>query len=103
MTADLTGLNIADLLQRKLEIEQAIENQKESVIKDMMKTMRDMNISLDDLKPAKELRTKSGKIIEPKYRNPLDATQVWTGRGKHPKWYDENLAKGYSEEIMRIV
>ena len=103
MSADLTGLSISDLLLRKGEIDKAIENQKDSVIKDMMKTMRDMNISLDDLKPAKELRTKSGKIVEAKYRNPLDATQVWTGRGKHPKWYDENLAKGYSEEIMRIV
>jgi DNA-binding protein H-NS len=28
----------------------------------------------------------AGKKVAPKYRNPADASQTWTGRGKAPTW-----------------
>lgn len=28
----------------------------------------------------------AGKKVPPKYRNPADASQTWTGRGKAPIW-----------------
>jgi DNA-binding protein H-NS len=28
----------------------------------------------------------AGKKVPPKYRNPADASQTWTGRGKAPTW-----------------
>ena len=40
-------------------------------------------------KPVKEKKT-----VAPKYRNPADATQTWTGRGRKPKWVVEELATG---------
>ncbi len=33
-------------------------------------------------------RGKRGKIA-PKYRNPKDPSQTWTGRGRRPKWIVE--------------
>jgi len=30
--------------------------------------------------------TLAGKKVLPKYRNPADASQTWTGRGKAPTW-----------------
>ena len=40
-------------------------------------------------KPAKEKKT-----VPPKYRNPADATQTWTGRGRKPGWVVEALNSG---------
>jgi DNA-binding protein H-NS len=31
---------------------------------------------------------------EAKYRNPDDATQTWSGRGRRPAWVNEALAQG---------
>jgi DNA-binding protein H-NS len=33
-------------------------------------------------------RGKGGKVA-PKYRNPKDPSQTWTGRGRRPKWIVE--------------
>jgi len=37
-------------------------------------------------KPAKTKRATAGKKVAPKYRNPADANQTWTGRGRTPLW-----------------
>lgn len=36
---------------------------------------------------------KRGKVA-PKYRNPANAEQTWTGRGKPPRWMAAEIAKG---------
>lgn len=41
-------------------------------------------------KPGKAEKTKGA----PKYRNPADASQTWSGRGRQPGWIKEGLAKG---------
>lgn len=43
-------------------------------------------------------RSKSG----PKYRNPDDATQTWTGRGRKPNWLVARLKKGQKLESLAI-
>jgi DNA-binding protein H-NS len=34
------------------------------------------------------------RAVSPKYRNPENSAQVWTGRGHRPKWLQEQLAAG---------
>ena len=45
---------------------------------------------------------KDKKTVPPKYRNPADATQTWTGRGRKPKWVVEELATGGSLDDFLI-
>ncbi|MCJ0826668.1 H-NS histone family protein [Luteimonas sp. 50] len=45
-------------------------------------------------KPAKAGR-KLGKVA-PKYRNPDNAAQTWSGRGMQPKWLAEQVRRGRS-------
>ena len=43
-------------------------------------------------KPAKAPKAKrstAGKKVAPKYRNPANPEQVWTGRGRTPLWVQE--------------
>jgi len=45
---------------------------------------------------------KGGYTVKPKYRNPGDATQTWSGRGKQPRWFAEALAGGKSADDLLI-
>jgi len=38
----------------------------------------------------------------PRYRNPADPAQTWSGRGRQPKWVVEALAGGKSLDELRI-
>ena len=58
--------------------------------------------------PLKELlagfpgtRNKGGKV-EARYRNPANASEQWTGRGRQPKWVKEWVDSGKSIDGLRI-
>lgn len=51
--------------------------------------------------PAKKARRKLGKV-EPKYRNPANSKETWTGRGKHPRWMSREIARGKRPEDFLI-
>jgi len=50
--------------------------------------------------PAKAVR-KLGKVA-PKYRNPANPKETWTGRGKQPCWLAAHTAKGKKVEEFLI-
>jgi len=41
--------------------------------------------------------------VEPKFRNPEDASVTWSGRGRQPKWIIELLATGGAVDDFRIL
>ena len=40
--------------------------------------------------------------VEPKFRNPNDPSETWSGRGKPPRWVVELLAAGRNLDEIRI-
>jgi DNA-binding protein H-NS len=40
--------------------------------------------------------------VYPKYQNPDDPSQTWSGRGKKPRWIGDRLAAGKSIEELLI-
>jgi len=50
--------------------------------------------------PAKAVR-KLGTVA-PKYRNPANPKETWTGRGKQPRWLAAHTAKGKKVEEFLI-
>ena len=44
---------------------------------------------------------KLGKVA-PKYRNPDNASETWSGRGKQPRWLAAEVAKGRKTEDFLI-
>jgi DNA-binding protein H-NS len=44
-----------------------------------------------------------GIKVKPKYRNPLDPNQTWSGRGKRPRWFVAALNDGKTEKDMLIT
>jgi DNA-binding protein H-NS len=49
------------------------------------------------------LEQHGARIVErdaPKYQNPNNAAQTWSGKGKQPKWVEDVLAQGHSLESL---
>jgi DNA-binding protein H-NS len=38
--------------------------------------------------------------VAPKYRNPADPEQTWSGRGKRPRWFNDALKAGKKEKDL---
>jgi DNA-binding protein H-NS len=56
-------------------------------------------------KKAKAIKgTAKSSSVAPKYRNPEDPTQTWSGRGRQPTWYATALKKrGVTAESLLIT
>lgn len=56
-------------------------------------------------KVAKKTAAKTGRKlgkVPPKYRNPANKDETWTGRGKQPRWLAAQIAKGKKVEDFLI-
>lgn len=81
-------------------LETVVERRKEAARKRLEEQAREMGFKLDELMEAKPGKTR--KTIAPKYRNPDDPDQTWTGRGRKPKWVEAHLEKGGSLNDISI-
>lgn len=45
----------------------------------------------------------AGTKVEPKYRNPANGAETWSGRGKQPRWLAAYTAQGRALEEFRIA
>jgi DNA-binding protein H-NS len=56
----------------------------------------------DNAVPDRALRREYPSKVVPKYCNPLDRSQTWSGRGKKPKWVVAALKEGQGLEDLNI-
>jgi DNA-binding protein H-NS len=52
--------------------------------------------------PAKKAAGRKLGKVPPKYRNPANPSETWTGRGKQPRWLAAQVAKGKKVEDFLI-
>lgn len=45
----------------------------------------------------------AGSKVAPKYRNPANGNETWSGRGKQPRWLAAYTAQGRALEEFRIA
>lgn len=99
---DLESLSLKELKQLQKDVAKAIasfeERRKKEALAALEAKAAEMGFSLSDLTTGK-----GGKISAPKYRNPDDPTQTWTGRGRKPAWFIAALERGVSPEEMQIT
>lgn len=51
---------------------------------------------------ADKVKQAARKPVEIKFRNPLNALETWTGRGRQPRWVAAALAAGKKLEDLRL-
>lgn len=93
---DLNAMSSAELKQLQTDLKNAIEARQKEDLKAARlaaeKAVGEFGFSLEDVFPTAVKRLK-GKAV-PKYRNPMNPDQTWTGRGRKPKWINEVLQGG---------
>ncbi len=63
---------------------------------------RDEGYTIEELFGSSAGRGKTGRTVAPKYRNPADPSQTWTGRGKRPRWVQAQLDAGKTMASLEI-
>ena len=79
-----------------------------ALAKDAGLTAADITKALSSGKPAKAAKASkaskkgalAGKKVAPKYRNPANPEQTWTGRGVSPTWAQDLKAAGTLETAL---
>lgn len=53
-------------------------------------------------RPVKAKKTGTRKPVLPKYRNPTNPSEAWSGRGQMPRWMRAKIEKGSKREDFLI-
>jgi len=101
---DLETLSLKELKQLQKSVETAIANFKDrerrAALAEVEAFAREKGLAPGDLADLLTRRTR--KPAAPKYANPEDASQTWTGRGRRPRWVLAALDAGKSLEDLAI-
>ena len=96
---NLSALSLDQLKKLQDDVAIAIFNyekrKKAEVLAAVEKVAKANGYSLKELFDGESAASKKIKVA-PKYANPNDASQTWTGRGRKPRWVEELLASGKS-------
>ena len=97
---DLSGYNLAELKGLHFDIDQEIQrrvrDERAQARARIQALAADAGIPLDALVQG------DAALGTPRYRNPADSGQTWTGRGRQPRWIAEALASGRSLDEFKI-
>ena len=96
--------HIGDLKNQIAETEAEIVRRMEAHREQLEMELREQyEMSVEDFfQLTQTQKTTKTRTQAPKYRNPNNPEQTWSGRGKKPKWYIEALADNISEAAMLI-
>jgi DNA-binding protein H-NS len=103
MSIDLKSLTkdqLADLIKRAERRRTEIEKEHLLKVRDkILATLKAEGYTLEELF-EKTRRTR--RPAAQKYRNPDEHSQTWSGRGKHPKWFQAALKSGKKAHDLLI-
>lgn len=97
----------------KKEAEELRKNELATVIADLKTTIQKYNITAEDLglsvkakrkytKKEDGVESKPVSTVAPKYQDPSNPENKWSGRGMKPKWFADQLQAGKTKESMEI-
>ena len=102
MTIDLASLSRKDLIELRSKIDSEIDRatlrELQAAREAAEKTAQEFGFSLNDLQNAPKGKAKNAA----RYRNPNDATQTWSGRGRKPQWIKDAEAAGTDISLFEI-
>lgn len=87
------------------QMQAAHVNQVKDVREKIERLLKSNGLALADVYPTRSGKSAKGpkSVVAPKYRNPADAAQTWSGRGKRPLWFVQALKKrGTTAESLLI-
>lgn len=105
MNIDLLSLSLKELKELQSQVAKTIANfedrKKLEARSELEARARELGFSLSDLAAVAAVGRKRG-VAAPKYKNPANPSDTWTGRGRKPRWFAEALKAGKSADSMAI-
>ena len=99
------NMTIKDIQELQSQANKHLESRKKMTIAQLRKKIRqlikDEGLNLSDIFPGLPDEP-TISTVEPKYRNPEDETQTWTGRGRTPRWLQKKLDDDHEKEEYLI-
>lgn len=102
---DLEVLSLKELRDLRAKLDRAIASFEERNRRDALaaaeEAARTHGFSLKDLTGSTAAGRRSPKSA-PKYANPQNSTQTWSGRGRQPHWVKDAMQAGMSLVDLKI-
>lgn len=102
------NLALEELVKLRHDIDKLIiqkqKDQKKDLISKFKVEAAKLGLSLEEVigLDAAKGRKNKGQKVAPKYCNPKDPSQTWTGRGRKPLWVEDALNQGKKLEDLAI-
>lgn len=108
MATNIENLDINALQELKQQADELIaKKQREQIdlaYQQILDAASNVGLTLDALLEYGQKTKKSTvkRTVAPRYSNPNDKNQTWTGRGKQPRWVVDLLATGKTLDDLLI-
>ncbi|MBF0162642.1 MAG: H-NS histone family protein [Magnetococcales bacterium] len=103
-------LSLKELVSLQADVDRLIKQRQKEDKKDIFNRMQEMakaagfsSVAAFMAAQGRSPRSDKGVRMPPKYRNPHDAQQTWSGKGRKPGWVLSHLAGGGELESLKIV
>jgi DNA-binding protein H-NS len=101
---DLESLSLAELKKLQKDVAKAIDTYEEREMKaaaaEAEALLRERGFSLAQVMQMGGAKPRAK--VAPKYANPADPSQTWTGRGRKPRWVVAALDEGKTLDDLKI-
>ena len=92
---DISHFSVAELEALKGSIDSVIGGRRQTEHESLYATFEEMaeaaGLTLEEVMQA---RVTKKRVVQPKYRNPNNPMQVWSGRGRKPSWVEAYTSTG---------
>lgn len=108
MAVNLSKMSRKELLKLRSDVEKELKavekRERQEALQAAKEAAAKFGFSLDELAGGGKgkRRGKSRGPAEPKYRNPDNPDQTWSGLGRRPQWFNDAVAKGTNPEDLEI-
>jgi len=104
MSINLDSYSLKELKDLQSQVAKAVssfeDRRKKHALGELEEKARAMGFSLAELTGSVQVRKRT--LAVPKYANPADAFDTWSGRGRKPRWFAAALAAGRRPDDLAI-
>mgnify|MGYP003478436811 FL=1 len=104
MKIDLDALSLKELKDLQSQVAKTIpgyeDRKKAEAIAALEEQAKSFGFALSELVSASGAKRR--KPVKPKYANPANRAETWTGRGRKPRWVEAALKAGKKIEDLAI-
>lgn len=105
MTIDLSTMSRVELIELRSNLDTAIQRAEERERSEALRAAEEaaakFGFSLEEIAATARSSAKKGKAA-PKYRNPQNHGETWSGRGRKPHWVHAALTAGVDIAELEI-